>query len=73
MIIAHWLRASAAAELIGCDRTTLWRWVREGVIPESALIIRGRSYRIARWWCEGGVAMQVSLKNVHPESQVRSA
>jgi hypothetical protein len=35
--------------------------------------IRGRRYRIARWWCEGGVAMQVSLKNVHPESQVRSA
>lgn len=51
-----WLRPGPAAALVGCGYDTLRAMATDGRIPKHALIICGGSYRVARWWCEGGLA-----------------
>jgi hypothetical protein len=48
-----WLRASAAAALVGVSRRTIAAWVANGVIPPQHLLRTGSCHRISRVWCLG--------------------
>jgi predicted DNA-binding transcriptional regulator AlpA len=45
-----YLRAGEAAQHLGIDRSTLWRWICTGVVPPAAVLRIGRHARVAGWW-----------------------
>lgn len=44
-----WITTSQIAEAVGVHPTTLQRWAKVGLLPEPALIARGRKGR-SHWW-----------------------
>lgn len=38
------VRKPEIAQLLGIQRTTLWRWIKNGKFPQPAMIQSGRSY-----------------------------
>lgn len=42
-------------ELLGCGRTTLWRWVRDGLFPRPirlGVVAKGWTERTVRGWLD---------------------
>lgn len=56
MTAPGWLTTGQAATLSGLGRSTVYRWIRDGLIPSNALIRTGNRSRIARWWVMGQAA-----------------
>lgn len=48
-----YLTLTEAAGRIGIDRSTMWRWVSDGVVPRNAVTRVGTHHRIAAWWVQG--------------------
>jgi predicted DNA-binding transcriptional regulator AlpA len=51
---SRWLRRTAVCEMLGCSRTTFWRWVRDdATFPKarrlSACIFVWPEHEVAQW------------------------
>ncbi len=59
-ITAQVLRPSQAADVLGCDTSTIRRWVRHGECPDAFADLPTERVGIPRWWIERHLGLEVS-------------